>query len=59
MTAETRVIALGRSKTSSSGEFLPEQSFFDGNIFYGVDIRKTVVDSPDIIHGILLMEHVQ
>ena len=59
VTAETRVMVLGRSKTSSSEGFLPKQSFPNSNIFYGVDVREAVVDSLNVIHSVLLMEHVQ
>ena len=58
-TAETRVTVLGRSKTSSSRGSLPKQSFLNSNIFYGVGVKEAVVDSLDVIHGVLLMEYVQ
>ena len=58
-TAETRVIVLGRLKTSSSGGCLPKQPSFDGSIFYGVGVKQAAVDSLDVVHSVLLIERVQ
>ena len=58
-TAETRAIVLGRSKSSSSRGVLPRQSFLNSNIFHVVDVRKAIVDSLDVVHSVLLIEHVQ
>ena len=38
--------------------FLPKQSFPDTNIFHEVDVKEVVVDILNVVHSVLLIEHV-
>ena len=58
-TAETRVHSVGEVKHWLAKGFLPEQSFLNSNIFYGVGVKEAVVDSLNVIYSILLIEHVE
>ena len=51
--------SVGEVKHWLAKGFLPEQSFLNSNIFYGVGVKEAVVDSLNVIYSILLIEHVE